>query len=522
MSNVQIKANVYAMANGNPAFPEQADAKLMARANCGICFSGGGTRALASTAGQLRALTKLGLVENARYISCVSGGSWASGAYTFLPGKDEKTEKAFLGPHTSDTERKSFSLKQWGDALDDQQLVGRAATSFAKTFWRHVKHGPEDMAWINTVRDIYYAPFGLGDAKYMAASEQAVDDIVAHNSHLSKIDFHIPRANRPYLIVNGTLEWPVRAFHKVQRVLVQFTPGYVGNPWSLQLKTKVLCKKLKQETGGGFLDSFAFGTTGPNAPAGPWLPMPGPSEHFPIWHASGISSAAFGFDAAKFDVRSVIPKEEYWAVSDSAESNEKSKEIRFTDGGNLENFGLMAMLQRKVEKLVVFVDSEDPLPPTWDKVMDDSDVTPLFGLKNKGMPHNQVFRKKDYTPLLKGWIEAQKNGGLAMQATTLEVKQNDWFGIEGGWHVDILWVYTAPVTNWAEMLSAEVQHDVAKGIEGHEPLAHFPNYRTADENHFLTIDLSKPQAALLADMYAWSIEQEAEAFRAHLPSNSTG
>ncbi|WP_284126142.1 patatin-like phospholipase domain-containing protein [Parerythrobacter aestuarii] len=519
MTGTAIKANVHATPASDPTFPEQRDPDIAGRANCAICFSGGGNRALASTAGQLRALTQLGLVNNARYISCVSGGSWASGAYTFLPG--DRSDDEFLGPHVSDSERGDLSIDEWGDTLDDKQLVHRASVSFADVFWKNVECGPADMAWISTVREVFYEPFGLGEEKFMAASPSAVAGILAHNGQLSEDDFHTPRPGRPYLVVNGTLEWPVRVLHKVQRVLVQFTPGYVGNAWPLQLTTRVLCKKLRQNTGGGFLDSFAFGSTGPNAAAGSWLPMPAPERPFAIWHASGISSAAFGYDAAKYDVASVIPKEEYWAVSDAAQSAAKSRQLRFTDGGNLENFGLMAMLQRKVEKIVVFVDSEDPLPDSWDIVMDNSDVTPLFGLKNKGMPNNQVFKSSEYKPLLRGWIEAQRGRGLAMFAQKLAVQKNGWFGIDGGWDVEILWVYTAPVTNWIDQLSGDMQQKVYEGIDGHEPLAHFPNYLTADENHLLTIDLSKPQAALLADMYAWAIKQEADAFRAHLPPRTT-
>lgn len=71
--------------------------------NTGICFSGGGTRALTAAMGQLRGLGLkreqggLDLMKNVRYISCVSGGSWASTAYTFYNDGPED-DQAFLGP----------------------------------------------------------------------------------------------------------------------------------------------------------------------------------------------------------------------------------------------------------------------------------------------------------------------------------------------------------------------------------------------------------------------------------------
>ncbi len=150
--------------------------------------------------------------------------------------------------------------------------------------------------------------------------------------------------------------------------------------------------------------------------------------------------------------------------------------------------------------------------------MKNSDITPLFGLDNAGMPHNQVFPETEYHPLLTGLVDSQKAGGLAMHAMTHTTVTNDWFGIQGGKTFHILWVYTAPVKNWICQLASGVQQTIQSGIEGNEPLADFPNYKTADENGLLTINLTGEQAALLADMYAWSIDQEISAFVDHLPS----
>ena len=45
--------------------------------------------------GQLRGLNELNLLKNVRYISCVSGGSWASVPFTYL--NDNWTDEMFLG-----------------------------------------------------------------------------------------------------------------------------------------------------------------------------------------------------------------------------------------------------------------------------------------------------------------------------------------------------------------------------------------------------------------------------------------
>ena len=63
-----IKASVVASSGKNFNFPEQTPEFLASTSNCGICFSGGGTRSLSASMGQMRGLEQLGILKNARYI----------------------------------------------------------------------------------------------------------------------------------------------------------------------------------------------------------------------------------------------------------------------------------------------------------------------------------------------------------------------------------------------------------------------------------------------------------------------
>lgn len=91
------KAAIYSENTPNPTVVN-ADA---GRKNIAVCLSGGGSRALACAWGQLLGLSKLKgptgkpLLDQVRYISSVSGGSWAAVLYTFRPGKFSDAE--FLG-----------------------------------------------------------------------------------------------------------------------------------------------------------------------------------------------------------------------------------------------------------------------------------------------------------------------------------------------------------------------------------------------------------------------------------------
>ena len=85
---------------GNTANPTVANADAN-RKPVAVCFSGGGSRALTCAWGQLLGLSTLKdvsgkpLLDEVRYISSVSGGSWAAVLYTF---RSEKfTDAEFLG-----------------------------------------------------------------------------------------------------------------------------------------------------------------------------------------------------------------------------------------------------------------------------------------------------------------------------------------------------------------------------------------------------------------------------------------
>ena len=90
--------------------------------NTGVCFSGGGTRSLAVTIGQLRGLRHCGLIDKIHYISCVSGGSWASTVYTYYktnptgnrgPIDDDRFLGPFMAPGDIVVNQPSDPAKNW-------------------------------------------------------------------------------------------------------------------------------------------------------------------------------------------------------------------------------------------------------------------------------------------------------------------------------------------------------------------------------------------------------------------------
>ena len=120
------------------------------------------------------------------------------------------------------------------------------------------------------------------------------------------------------------------------------------------------------------------------------------------------------------------------------------------------------------------------------QVVVDSQLPPLFGFNPRclgnhtSLPestgsglassapyrYNQVFEAQAFYGLIDQLWKAHQAGGSAIcKQTGLTVHDNPHFGIQGSGGVDVLWVYTNPVTAWRNQLS----HTVRIGME-FEPL----------------------------------------------------
>src|SRR5262245_56451049 len=80
---------------GRPDFPERMLLDKERPVDVGIAFSGGGTRAATAAIGQLRGLQRNGWLDRVRYMTAVSGGSWAAVPFTY----SRTAIDYLLGPH---------------------------------------------------------------------------------------------------------------------------------------------------------------------------------------------------------------------------------------------------------------------------------------------------------------------------------------------------------------------------------------------------------------------------------------
>lgn len=520
----------------------------------GVCFSGGGTRAMNCAIGQMKGLQELGLWEDIGYLSAVSGGSWASTIFTYYRD-GAKNDMELLGtiipPNKITLDTLNYMPKGFMGEVITKNLMDDLFERLGSDLISHGILQKMDYIWIDGVGSTYLKPFGLYDPKkpkYFTLNSKTRDDILSRNSKLKASDFlmvHTEEGDikRPFLIVNSSLlgprkYLPIRSPENLS--VFNYTPLYIGanNPIVVTDKGLVLDKSIRFNVGGGFVEPFGFGSDLMSSQnrqlsgnAANSLRVKLAKRRFQVVDATGTSSAAFGAIVGSnlflqfssdillgYSLNHLIPEEEYWPISENGVI-EKAEPYRFTDGGNLENYGLITLLQRHVKKIVVFINTNTPItvdltpssscPPLSNQI--DSDLFPLFGYNTGNQINNQVFSKDDFTKVYDRLSKAKRQGGTVMAKTNLITVENDWWGIPAGQAVEILWIYNETVLDWQKQLKEPVFHEICLGSQGKFP--DFPLYKLMFENGTTKgISLTKPQVNLLYQLSAWNVYSNKEMF----------
>lgn len=508
--------------------------------NTGICFSGGGNRALSAAMGQMRGLRALGLLSKARYISCVSGGSWASTAYTFLPASISDDD--FLGQNLAPDQ---IRWNELGGFPPD--CLGNSATHSLWDALEYMKKTavPKDERWLRAVGYLFLKPFGKTDANpyglnnlnwFYTWDEQTRQEILSNNPGLEADFYTVENENRadrrPFLIVNGTWIWPPSFLGYENRIPIEFTPLYSGIPKTYQISDS----KETRTIGGGYVESFAFNSIVEAQSSGQpnHVVVSAPTLRFNLSDMTGTSSAFFAAAADDVDAQEWVPQFEYWPVVSGSNENVPTDTYTFGDGGVLDNTGILSLLARRVENIIVFVNCETPLWKEWrfNHIRVDDMLPPLFGYEpfsdfhpyrqyptdsRNPMKNLKVFKSEDFFTLVDKLYEAYQQGQTVMYGQEYEIETPNFFGIDyNGKKVNILWVYNNRVDNWQKQIPDPlIQEYLAEG-QGtfpHGPLKNFPNYSTAFDDVViwdpltwrLFADLNQPQVNMLANLSHWNI-----------------
>ena len=220
----------------------------------------------------------------------------------------------------------------------------------------------------------------------------------------------------------------------------------------------------------------------------------------------------------------------YWSPTESLKP--LNYDMLFGDGGSIENLPLISFLQRKVKKMILFLNCDVPLQPTelWNVSSDSrkygqvGDALPAyFGVfiekdstvldRSYDYGKNAVFPEKDYVPLIIALQKAQKEGNGIIATVDLTTIENEYWGISKGFTSQITFIYLGRLSNWESKLNLEMKKmiippwgsNLADDIKT-GPFLGFPHYTT------LAGGINTERANLLANMVGWSILENSKLF----------
>lgn len=237
----------------------------------------------------------------------------------------------------------------------------------------------------------------------------------------------------------------------------------------------------------------------------------------------------------------IVPNYDYWPTSGEITFDPNMKVTDFADAGVLDNTGVASMLAYSdIDTLIAFINSADKMEQSEYGAVDQNNqpiantniklseqVPILFGYRpynddpSKGalgyVPFSvnpdqgpaylskvQVFDSSAFPALLQGLWNSTRNASETLGARpatfeqALTTVQNDWFGVEGGRHVTMLWCYLALANDWYSGLQPDVRAQC-------EAIKNFPLYDTFDT------ELTPQQVNLMSSLTAWAVADSTNA-----------
>jgi len=527
----------------NPApdlksFPEQQLESPLPGSDLGVAFSGGGTRSATATIGQLRGLMQTGWMGRVKYMTAVSGGTWAAVPFTYYTGAKlsdllgefvpdpkaidvqvfRRTPNGALALQVTRSRLAASGVAEIPPFLPDRIRTRdiaelRDVVTMVRDGIRRIRGKSlpdptrQNKTFSHLLGQIFIDPIVKdGNRKpYGWTIDAAID--VSSVSRQPQSDFVQVAAQRPFLIAGGTMIWMRPGFEYPRLIPVEYTPLYTGvrqqfanfggtyvMPWAYD-RARVVMSNNRLLVDKASVRMFTLADVIASSGAAPQLQLM-IGEGLPERVRGPLMEAAGAFPAfnpiAIRDGKPVTP----------------SGELGHGDGGFTDNLGVMPLLARQVKHIIAFVNSNKPYT---DNEQLQSFFFPLAvqtGNGDKSMNH--VFESKEYRALLGGLDEATKGGGPAVFCQTLNVRANELYNIAAQTGVKVCWVYNHASDAWRSRLPDQIQTwlkpDTKKG--GLKDLRHFPYYATFGENRPYVIKLNALQVNLLADLACWSITND--------------
>jgi hypothetical protein len=471
----------------------------------------------------------LNLLDEVFFISSVSGGTWASATYTYLPVQYDDDD--FLGLTVVDPGKLTYW--NWNPQHPEYALdylspnnLGHVPPSLG--LFNDLKailnfkeqYGYENNElWQGLVGSLIFGRWGLWNpddngfpSQYYSLTHPYLawkGGILDRNKQLSASQFFCEARWRPFYVMNGCI---------VSNPTVEGSDLLPFESTGVGLGVRNYFQGVGpsgRDIGGGLLQPFAMGSQWMKDISAQYASVSVPFRPFSLADMACISSAAFAETIQKsFPIlNGLIPLYPYWPVQGRNLSKNSVYTYEFADGGSLEDTGITALLNRNLPNIIAFVNGQTPLTKDDSgQIVIDSQIQLLFGrqpsaaslrykeAKRRDVPNNdvtftKVFDSSYYDELAQGLWAANSApyNGTAMYMQTLPVLPNANFGIQGNYNVRVLWVYNTWVKSWYDLLSDEIELYV-------DTVLNFPNYHTV-----LQLDLSVREVNLLAQLSCWNV-----------------
>jgi hypothetical protein len=545
-----LRTHVYP-SNQESVYPElQIDRYSPSSHPIGVCFSGGGPRAMTAGMGQMRGLLETPLYDLIGAISCVSGGSWFGSIFSFAD--PSISDGVLLG-----------AVKSPGDiTLDNAAMLAENNLAYGLTRITDLAIGrtvaeallagvPGNRLWARIINDNLLPNLGIHDVtRFFSLDAGSVSAIIQNNPGLTPANFYTLRPHRPYFIANATQVYPVDEHLQMRQF--EYSPLAAGTPQFFPSGGSP-----NGAFGGGSVQTFAFDSSNPQKPDAQGLvTVDAPLHRFTISDVMGSSGAAPGSVLDAHGFPSLFAEFHYWDPrSAGAVPDPTVQKMSIVDGGDLENTGIVALLRRQYPVIVVCCNTSIPMNAatgTYEGI--DYQIASLFGFEppetqatrevrhpvrahGEAKPQSpavsvpagqqtpnvlklsipqqpiQVFPKADWPGVRDGLKKALAGGGTVYFTSEHQIYDQNPFGIApypGNGKVKVVWLYNQRIARWVSQLRPEVAAFLDSTSKT-ELMANFPNFDTVNQNSDWTgfvkelLMYTPRQVNLLADMWAWAI-----------------
>lgn len=519
-----------------------------------VAISGGGTRSASAAIGQLRAINELGWIEKAKYMSASSGGAWALVPYLYK--SDSISDEEFLGEYVAPEDlterliRKKGIKKSLGNAIHTIGFV------FPQVFTQGLR-GNE--AYGKTIGKYFLKPFGIESSKFFTFDDKAYAIVSAkQNEKVNEVGFSSVSKSRelPYPIVTAT-GFPDESGGWDSIYPIEITPLYSG------IRTLSIADKI----GGGYIESFAYDASfktelDPKKTKMASYTIKNKASRFSLNDVVGVTGAApvQALESTRFTPNANFPKFNYEPVGEVGEVS--VRKLTHGDGGFNDNLALFPLFNRRVENILVFINTSTKFEIQAQELIEmkdasgfegvSGDLVSYFAISDEDkryarsyhphrFPYNAVINNGEakLKSLVDEFNKLQSAGKPLVHCDRYTIRSSERYGLEisGSYEPNICWVYLDRSQRWADAIKpgkkdkqlsflvpenssmTGVKKQKSRLFQTNNDFVRFPHYRTIGESWIKAIDLSAPQVNAISQLTHWSVLRSSEKIESFLNLN---